>query len=191
MNTIHRIALSTACAGTLLAGASAHAGYLTGKTLAAGGAPQLTPSSAVVGAGVEFEYSVLGPNDGMRFDFDEDGLLRIYLERPLGGSHGFSGTFDITWTDSLGQIADIVGFSIVNVDAGITGVAAGDLSFTTDTFTFSIGDTNWPGGSQAPVATFQLSFRDQAVPEPASGALLGLALAAALGAGSRRRIVGR
>jgi len=126
----------------------------------------LTPSSAVVGAGVEFEIFNV-----MHVDFDENGLLVLTVHDT--GSLTFADSFSYVFTDINNTIPDIAGFDVVSLGAGTTNFSQANLAFTANSFTFS------PDGStfvNSQANTLRLTFA--AVPEPGSLALVSVALVA-------------
>src|SRR5262245_60578669 len=109
---------------------------LTGQTLGASGTFfPITPSSAVVGPGVEFQ-EIFSPGVGFTIDFTESGLLTVtwVADGPLG----HSATDIQTYTDINGLIDQIVGFNLVST-SGVSGIAQSDLSFMANSITISIG----------------------------------------------------
>lgn len=150
---------------------AANAGPLTGQTLEVTGSLVAPPSSALVGPGVEFNYA-FGDLD---FDFDEDGLLDITYVRGAG-SHGFGGgDFDIVFSDLLGTIDEIIGFNLLSVDAGITGITQADLSFTADSIRVYMDETTWRYIDSDPTASMQILFSSR-VPVPGTLMLCGIGL---------------
>jgi hypothetical protein len=153
---------------------SVSAGPLTGQTLGNNGNIGASPANALVGSGVEFNYD-FGDLD---FDFDEDGLFNITFVRGEG-SHAFGpGSAFVDFSDLNGTIADIIGFNLLSVDAGIAGIEQSDLSFTANSVRVGVGAASWTYVDSNPAAYMQVVFAEQSpVPAPATLALFGLGLA--------------
>jgi hypothetical protein len=141
---------------------------LAGKQL--GASSPLSPSAASPDSVPDFTYD-LGSGMLLNFDFDEKGLLHVYLTG--GSSFSFGSGITVTFSDINHEINDIVSFNLGTVGSGITGLIQGDLSFTTDSARIDFGSTHWVDGTEA---KFKINFAE---PAPAPGtlalALLGLA----------------
>lgn len=147
---------------------NSRASLLLGETLAGSSTwTPMTPSQAVVGAGVEFE-TVLSGSPWFTIDFTVDGLVTVQWARAGGLSHG--ATDILTFNDVFGTINDFTGLNLVST-SGVTGVTQSDLTYSSDMLTLNVGSgTGWAEGA---FFTAQI----ESVPEPATLALFGLGLA--------------
>ncbi len=155
--------LGTTMAGTLnpfypLQGGNDWDGPLTGSA---------SPTTAIVGAGVEYDYDYFGIYQHTA-DFTDTGLsISSTLTQALAvGALGFEMTF---------QSAEFIGATINTLSSSYTGLTA---SLIDDLLTLS-----WPSGAGGPynyVAEYSFDFEDGSggtpVPSPAPLALLGLGL---------------
>jgi hypothetical protein len=174
-------------AGASLVAASfaAHAGFLGQAVEARAFFPALPPGNstnggpvtAVVGAGVEFANGAFTPFFGPSFDFS-DTSIAIVQTATGHQSAAFNGWqfFDVN-----GTIDDITGVSIAGDSSGFFSADPGRITFDANHIWI-----NFQGLSFGQVAEIGLNVTfGNAVPEPGSAALAGLALLAA--AGLRRR----
>ena len=165
---------------------AAQAGYLGQTVEARAYYPDLPPGSttnggprtAVVGAGVEFTDGMFTPFFGPTFDF-ADTTITITHAATGHSSATFNGYgfFDVNST-----IADIVGVDILSDNTGLVSGQPGRITFNANTV-FVNFESLFPGANA--LIVLGVRFDSGRVPEPASLALVGLALLAA-GAASRR-----
>ncbi|WP_367847008.1 PEP-CTERM sorting domain-containing protein [Rhodoferax sp. WC2427] len=146
---------------------------LVGSNVSASG-PGLSPASATVGSGVEFQWK---PGQlASNVDFGADTLTFTAL-----WGVGWGGFGDFTFS---GFDVPITGLSLLS-NTGFSGDMLSDFSFTSDSITI-----HWNNGnaSNAGKLVFAISSGANAVPEPGSLALLGLGLAVL--AATRKRKLG-
>ena len=170
LKSISRFATVLAVSFGLAAVARAQSGDLTGDTITVTGAGYISPSSAVVGPGVEFT-GIFGYMD---VDFGADTLTLT----TMGGLEGWSGFGDETFTfadntiDGI-QLASNSGF----LNDGDNTLLEVPPSFTPDSITLDFGD----GAVVGDGSNLVFNIESSSVPDTAStltllgGALAGLA----------------
>jgi hypothetical protein len=120
------------------------------------------PTSAVVGAGPEFDL-VLNTATFFEVDFDA-WTIDIDLVSAGGLSMGAGEQLTLSGLDSI----VITGFTLAT-SGSVTGFTASDITFTPHSFLIGLSGSIWNPGANA-----RITIEGQAVPEPATLALLAL-----------------
>jgi hypothetical protein len=122
-----------------------------------------SPSNATVGAGVEFD--VLSPVGGYHWSVDIGANSVVFTDLAPGSSSGGHGVVFLTGFD-----APILGISNFATNA-TSGITTSDVTFTSTSITIDAQNSSW---SSNQFISFNVVTAD--IPEPASLALVGLAL---------------
>jgi len=125
------------------------------------------PTNAVVGGGIEFDIET--PIAGYHWSLDIGENSVIFQDLSTGGSFGGHGQIFLTGFD----FNIITGIENFFTDVS-TGIAATDVSFTSDSITIDARSSNW---QSLQLLSFDVVTSTSSVPEPTSMALLGLGVA--------------